>query len=288
MKEAHGPKEIEKDLTCAVIVTTYNWPEALGLALSSILRQSRKPEEVIVADDGSGPQTAQAVKRVLGPTQQRWCHVRHEDKGIRQARIKNLAVKYSCASYLLFIDHDVVLHPDFVFDHLSNAEPDLFLQGKRCFLSKDRSRIMLDDGFSVAPSPLSRGLENRKNAFRCPKLGRFLSRAKGFQESLRGCNLSMPRKHFLEVDGYDEVFDQLWGREDSDICYRLFHSDVKIRNLWFSALQYHLHHDVRKQEEKDRLDRELERNLKEERKRAVKGYSRLSGEGGIIDSSVGF
>jgi glycosyltransferase involved in cell wall biosynthesis len=36
----------------SVIVTTYNWPQALRLVLQGLARQTRLPEEVIVADDG--------------------------------------------------------------------------------------------------------------------------------------------------------------------------------------------------------------------------------------------
>ena len=48
--------------TC-LIVTTYNWPEALHLTLASVGRQTRLPDEVIVADDGSGPATRAVVER---------------------------------------------------------------------------------------------------------------------------------------------------------------------------------------------------------------------------------
>ena len=95
----------------------------------------------------------------------------------------------------------------------------------------------------------------------------------------------MYREDFLRVDGYDEIFDQLWGREDSDICYRMFHHGVRIKNLWFCANQYHLHHPVTKNREKDRLDHELERNLEEKRKKAIRGFSALSSEGGIVSAS---
>ena len=98
----------------------------------------------------------------------------------------------------------------------------------------------------------------------------------------------MHREDFLRVDGYDEVFDQLWGREDSDICYRLFHNNVRIRNLWFSGLQYHLHHKVTKARERDGLDAELEHVLEEKRSKAVRGFSSLSPEGSIVSASDSF
>ena len=93
---------------------------------------------------------------------------------------------------------------------------------------------------------------------------------------------------FLEVDGFDETFDLSWGREDSDICYRLFHSGIRIKNLWFLALQYHLFHGVVKKWEKAKLDQELQRNLEEKRVKSLKGFSRLSSEGEIIAASRNF
>lgn len=272
----------------SLIITTYNWPEALKLTLSSVLNQSLKPSEIIIADDGSGPETSRVIKEIMNTSNTTWCHVRHDDSGIRQARIKNLAVRYSHAQYLVLIDHDVVLHPDFIADHLAMVRKGTFLQGKRVFLPEHLTKKYLSDFSFSPPSPFSRGFNNRKNAFRFPLLGKTLSRPKTFQTILRGCNLSMHREDFLRVDGYDEAFDQLWGREDSDICYRLFHSGVKIKNLWFSALQYHLEHRVIKKTERDRLDNELMRIRDEKRVKAVKGYSRLSPEGEVVAASKSF
>jgi GT2 family glycosyltransferase len=279
---------MDSNLSASLIVTTYNWPEALRVTLRSVISQSRRPEEIVIADDGSGPETAKAVKDIFEPSDLRWCHVRHDDLGIRQARIKNLAVKYSRSSYLIFIDHDVVLHPYFVADHLSTAQKGIFLIGKRSFLPEYYTKRFLSDGSFNPVSPFSRGVENRKNAFRYPKLGKIISRTKKFQTSLRGCNISMDKDDFLKVDGYDETFDQLWGREDSDICYRLFHTGVGVKNLWFSALQYHLHHEVIKKRQKDRLDCQLLQNRNERRMKALKGFSMISSEGEIIAASKGF
>jgi GT2 family glycosyltransferase len=45
---------VRADPRITLIVTTYNWPAALDLTLRSVARQSMRPDEVIVADDGSG------------------------------------------------------------------------------------------------------------------------------------------------------------------------------------------------------------------------------------------
>jgi len=268
-----------------LVVTTYNWPEALAVVLESAARQTRPPDRLVVADDGSGEETARVVADVLG-ARLRWRHVRHEDRGIRQARIKNLAVRHAEADYLIFVDHDVALHPRFVEDHLSMAGEGTFLQGKRSFLPARFTERALGGAPFSPPAPWLPGLGNRKNAVRCPALGRLLGRPRRFQTALRGCNLSMTRKDFLSVDGYDETFDAAWGREDSDICYRLFHRGVRGRNLWFAALQYHLDHPVRKNRSRDVLDEELDRLRVERRDRALNGFSRLSDEGGVVQGGA--
>jgi glycosyltransferase involved in cell wall biosynthesis len=282
-----GERITAERMDVSLIITTYNWPGALAVTLQSVLRQTRPPDEVIIADDGSSSKTAETVMRILGSARLNWRHAWHPDEGIRQARVKNLGVKFSQGDYLIFIDHDVVLHPEFVSDHCTRAEKGLFLQGKRCFLPETYTIRLLQDGFVKPPSPFLKGMENRKNAFRLPGIVKFLFPPKSSQLTLRGCNLSMARSDFLMVDGYDETFDQLWGREDSDLCYRLFHSGVKVKNLWFSALQYHLHHKVIKRTGEDRLDKELRLILDEKRKKALKGFSQLSSEGRIVASSAG-
>jgi glycosyltransferase involved in cell wall biosynthesis len=269
----------------SLIITTYNWPEALAVCLDSALKQSYGNFEIIVADDGSKAPTADTVQRLLRPGTRPWRHVRHDDSGIRQARIKNLAVRHATGNYLIFIDHDVVLHPSFIHDHIENAAQDCFLQGKRVFLPRQLTRKSLAQGALDPPSLWIRGLGNRKNAWYCPPLGRHMARRKRFQVSLRGCNLSMPRQLFDAVDGYDETFDGIWGREDSDICYRMFHSGFRIKNLWWTGLQYHLDHPAIKHSGRDRLDEELDRIRTEGRTRALHGYSVLGPEGRIVASS---
>ena len=48
----------------ALVVTTYNWPAALDLTLQSVARQSLAPAEIIIADDGSGPDTEALVQAI--------------------------------------------------------------------------------------------------------------------------------------------------------------------------------------------------------------------------------
>ena len=270
----------------SLVVTTFNWPGALAVTLKSVLSQARPPEEIVIADDGSDSKTADMIREVLGTSGLKWSHIRHDHKEVRQSRIKNLAVSHSGYPYLIFVDQDVVLHPSFVADHLSVAEEGAFLQGKRSLLSECHTKEIIKNGTFRTPSFWTKGLKNRKNTLRLPSIGKRMARLKNFETSLRGCNLSMFRSDFLKVDGFDETFDGTWGREDSDICYRLFHAGVKIKFLWFMAVQYHLYHGSTPNWDKTRLDHELRQNLNERRVKALKGLSKLSSEGEIVTSST--
>jgi glycosyltransferase involved in cell wall biosynthesis len=274
----------------AVIISTYNWPSALRLVLQSALVQNEPAFELVIVDDGSKPETAELVAATLKPSDARWCHVRQEDTGFRQSRVRNLGVRHSTAPLLIFIDHDTLLHPDFVTDHIRLAGEGIFVQGKRCFLPPDFSEQLIRDGLRPDwwPSPWRRGLENRKNALYLPALGRLFAVPKPFESSIRGCNLAVRREDFLKVDGFDELYDGVWGREDSDFAYRLFHSGIRCRNAWFAALQAHLHHQPVKRRERDRLDDELERMRAERRTQAVRGFSRMDGEGVVLAASAGY
>ncbi|MDX1271201.1 glycosyltransferase, partial [Bizionia paragorgiae] len=46
-----------------LIIATYNWPDALELVLLSVKNQSVLPDEIIIADDGSTPETKVIIDR---------------------------------------------------------------------------------------------------------------------------------------------------------------------------------------------------------------------------------
>ena len=101
----------------SVIVTTYNREDALEAALRGLARQTDRDFEVIVADDGSKPATAELIeawKRKLGHP---LAHVWHEDRGFRAAEIRNRAILAVRGAYCIFLDGDCLARPDFVASH---------------------------------------------------------------------------------------------------------------------------------------------------------------------------
>jgi glycosyltransferase involved in cell wall biosynthesis len=119
-----------------LLISTYNWPKALETIFASIQMQSRMPDEIIIADDGSGPATADVIRRWEHILRVPFKHAWHEDDGFRKTIILNKAVKLSEVDYIIEIDGDILLHPRFVDDHVRNARRGRFLQGARSMFSE--------------------------------------------------------------------------------------------------------------------------------------------------------
>ncbi|HEX8334157.1 MAG TPA: glycosyltransferase, partial [Segetibacter sp.] len=62
-----------------LIISTYNWPEALLCCLNGVLQQSILPDEVIIADDGSTKDTNAAIEEFKKTSPFRIHHIWHED-----------------------------------------------------------------------------------------------------------------------------------------------------------------------------------------------------------------
>ena len=104
-----------------VIISTYNNPEWLEKTLWGYMAQSRKADEIVVADDGSKEETRQLIERYQQflPIK----HVWHEDIGFRKTKILNEALKAAESEYLIFTDQDCVPRRDFVATHERFARP---------------------------------------------------------------------------------------------------------------------------------------------------------------------
>lgn len=226
-----------------LIVTTFNWPAALELTLKSIARQTVVPDEVIVADDGSGPETAQVVERWKGRIAASVQHLWQPHEGFRLARSRNRAIAAATGDYLIIVDGDMVLHRRFVADHLNAARPGSFIQGVRLLTEAETAKRMLCEG-SLDLHVFSRGIRRRRHAVRNLALSRLLFWKREGQNAIRGCNQAYWKRDLLHVNGFNEAFVG-WGREDNEIAARLYNAGIYRRNLKFQALAIHLHHPPR-------------------------------------------
>lgn len=229
-------------MSTSLVLITYNWPGALELALSSIAAQSLLPDEVIVTDDGSGEETRTLLARIAHGFPCRLVHVWQEDRGFRAARARNRGIAAARGDYVILIDGDMILHRDFVADHLALALPKHSLQGSRLNASAAETARLLAGG-RARFSPLMPGPFPPHRAIRSPWLARIKARSSSGGR-IFSCNMSAWREDLLRVNGFDERFEG-YGGEDQEIAKRLRHAGVRRRQLKFAGLAIHLYHSSR-------------------------------------------
>lgn len=231
------------------MISTYNWEEALALVLRSAAAQSRPPDEVIVADDGSGERTAILLKEIARSFPVPLRHVWQPDEGFRVARSRNRGIAAARGEYLIQIDGDMIMHRHFIADHLQLARPGFFQQGTRIRTTLAETERLLSGGepkfgwwvdayYRKTGDFSTYHYGRRHHTLRMMWLARLKSRSTGHP---MGCNISFWRHDLLRVNGYDERM-RGYGSEDLELDERLHRAGLRRSQIKFAALALHLEH----------------------------------------------
>lgn len=227
----------------SLIITTYNWPKALDLVLTSVARQRRMPDEVIVADDGSAVETSQVVASWTARLGTPLHHIWQENKGFRLSRSRNRAIAAARGDYVILLDGDMVLDERFVGDHEAASELGWFVQGVRIPTSPEGAAYMLEHGYQHI-GLLTPGLRRRHQAIRSPLLARYFHRSPVPMQRVKSCNQGCWRADLIAVNGFEERMIG-WGPEDKECVARLMQAGIRGKELNFAALAVHLYHPSR-------------------------------------------
>jgi glycosyltransferase involved in cell wall biosynthesis len=235
-------------MSIAIIITTYQRPLALDRVLESLAAQTRPPDEVVIADDGSGTETADLIKFWQAKLPCPLRHVWQENQGFRAAQARNRAVAASGSDYLVFLDGDCLVFPDFVAQHLAQAESGYMVMGSRILCSEELTRRIEQQ----QEQPLHWNASAWLQALRHGEINRLLPLLKlpgqGWRKlrsqrwkGIRTFNLAVWHSDFVRVNGFDEAF-QGWGHEDADLAVRLLRSGVRRKDGQFALPVLHLWH----------------------------------------------
>lgn len=231
-----------------VIFSTYNSPDWLEKTLWGFHFQTFQDFEIIVADDGSTPDTLARINRFEQQSGRQVKHVWQPDEGFRKTRILNKALLVAEGDYVVFTDGDCIPRNDFLATHVQYREPGYFLSGGYFKLPLSASRaITVDDikngnAFDVEWL-VERGLKKTHKALKLTASGRkskLLNRLTPTRASWNGHNASGWLADLIAVNGFDERMR--YGGEDRELGERLLNKGVKSKQIRYSAVCVHLEH----------------------------------------------
>jgi glycosyltransferase involved in cell wall biosynthesis len=231
-----------------VIFTTYNHPKWLEKTLWGFAAQSYRDFEIIVADDGSGPETRAVVESISSQIDIPIQHIWQEDEGFQKCRVMNKAIVASKGEYLIFTDGDCIPHPDFVRNHVELAGENTLLSGGYFKLpievSRDITKQDILDGNSTRPGwLLKHGVPftpKIAKLFSHPVIGAILDALTITRATWNGHSSSTWKKHILATNGFDERMQ--YGGQDREFGERLINMGIKPRQVRYRCSCVHLDH----------------------------------------------
>ncbi len=235
----------------SLIIAVYNKAENLRLVLAALERQSWTHFEVLIADDGSGPEVRQVVDEARARAAFPITHLWHEDRGWRKNMMLNNAIRAATTEYLVFIDGDCLPSRHFLFDHWNQRAAGRVLLGRRVETSERWSRELTLEGVRSGAFErfgwkefweMLRGKSLRvEDGVRIPStfLRRILLRT---AQGMLGANFSAWKQNLVAINGFDEQYDGPGCGEDSDVQYRLSLIGVRGKSLRNLAVEYHIWH----------------------------------------------
>jgi glycosyltransferase involved in cell wall biosynthesis len=229
----------------SVLVSTYNWPEALETYFLSLSLQTLFPHELVIADDGSGPKTLEVIEKWQKIFPFPVHHIWHEDIGFRRTVILNKALQRTSGDFIIQNDGDLYLHRNYIADQVKAAQPGFWHKGNRVWMDENLSKKVLA---GQKPNFFSLGFKKRKYALYFPMMNKLGHKTP--YKGVIGCNMAYFRKDIFSVNGYNEDLIG-WGKEDDELVARFHNAGLKHRNMLGSAIVYHLYH---KENSKDRIN----------------------------------
>ncbi len=196
--------ERKKRFRMSVIIPVLNGAATLGLCLESLIQQKRRPDEVIVVDNGSVDDTPSIAKGWALAHSKLVCRIVSERKR-GPAAARNRGAQEAKGDVVVFLDADCTAEPEWL---------------KR--IEEEFQRGYVAVGGTYGGYLPGHWMEKYIHAARSSFLGErtVLSQVSLQGAFLVGANAAFDRKLFREIGGYHEDF--LIG-EDFELSARLIH-----------------------------------------------------------------
>lgn len=268
-----GP-QIEPHLNAmrlTLIASTYQQPGPLAKLLRGVALQTRQPDEVFIADDGSGEETRRLIEAFSRESAAPVRHLWHPHDGFRKVILLNQAVAAATGDYLVFTDGDCVPHPQFLADHERLAEKGFWVQGRRCYILEPFVGEFEPGKTSAWRWMLTGRIGGAVKGIRLPAPVVFRNRK---QRGIIGCNMAFWRDDVLAVNGFDEDYLGRGIGPDSDLGTRVYNLGRQRKFVYGRAIVYHLDHPVMPRDNLEAKRQWLAETIRSGRTRCEHGVQR--------------
>ena len=135
----------------SVVIPVYNTNERFKACFDSVLKQKYQNIEVVLVDDGSSDTSALICDTIALTTVTFPVTVIHKPNG-GVSRARNLGIDFASGKYLVFIDSDDIVTPDYVSDFMEAREkhPDAGHIWCGFERNSDHTRYMFSESESVS------------------------------------------------------------------------------------------------------------------------------------------
>ncbi|MDN5215397.1 glycosyltransferase [Fulvivirgaceae bacterium BMA12] len=214
-------------------------PQALELALLSVIEQKCLPNEIIIAD----PNSPENTKIIISDYQERFSiplkHVYKTNPDPTQTAILNESIRNASFEYIIQISSDIILHPHYILDHLESARPMSFAAGCGIRINKKLSQHLLTNkpprllNFSAVS-------KERLKALHLKYMSKLLCKPGLNVLNARGQITAFWKQDFVKVNGYNEEINDP-AKKDAELAVRFLNNGIRNRTLKFAAIQHQLY-----------------------------------------------
>ncbi|MGB1269894.1 MAG: glycosyltransferase family 2 protein [Flavobacteriaceae bacterium] len=236
----------QKDIS--VVISTYNSPDWLEKVLWGYNTQTYMNFEMVIADDGSKPETKNLIAQLAKEVFYEIKHVWHEDNGFQKSQILNKAIVACDTDYILMSDGDCIPKENFIEEHIKHREEGYFLSGGYhklpMALSKSITKKDVYNGSCFDVNWLKNN--GMKTSFKNNKIDasslaiNILNVITPTTPSWNGHNASGWKSDIVAINGFDERMQ--YGGQDRELGERLVNNGVKPKQIRYSTVCLHLDH----------------------------------------------
>lgn len=232
----------------SVIVTVYNRLSYLRNMIICLNSQTKKPYELIIADDGSH-ESVQEVLKEFSNLEYKVKHAYQEDKGFRLAASRNNGARQAEGDYFVFMDQDIIFDKNLLEEIEKQAKKSTYLKMRAIYVDEEtkisiEKRIGKNENYEDFLLEIKDSeIEKNEKGYKKDKMYVYLYKLGLRKRAAKvvGLGFGLYKEDYYKVNGFDENYEG-WGYEDDDFGNRLTFSGIYGIPLKTKHPMIHMYH----------------------------------------------